>query len=123
MPREVDLPEPLCRPADVATAEVRPRLSDQGIALAWRNRPVLARRLAWPPDAVDLCEEVERRYPGWYPNYSHGDSWERPERGYYAVPWEEQRYPPRAPVFGADADALVGAIGERERNAGFLNRS
>lgn len=31
-----------------------------------RNRELLARRLGWPPDALDECRAFEREFTGWY---------------------------------------------------------
>lgn len=89
-------------------------LVDTGLALAWRNRRVLSVRLGWPDGAVEVCEQVERDHPDWYPNYSQGGSRARPEVGYYALPWKPPR-PGQAPVFGADADALIAAIRANDR--------
>jgi len=91
-----------------------PKLADPGLDLAWRNRRILSVRLGWPAGAVDVCEQVERECPDWYPNYSQGGSRERPDGGYYPLPWKPQR-PSRRPVFGIDADTFIAAIRAEEQ--------
>ncbi|MFG1921727.1 hypothetical protein [Cryptosporangium sp. NPDC048952] len=95
-------------------SESGPTLADPGLALAWRNRRILSMRLGWPAGAVEVCEQVERECPDGYPNYSLGGSRERPDVGYYALPWKPERLGQR-PVFGIDADALMTAIRTQER--------
>lgn len=33
--------------------------------LAWANRRLLAERLDWPEGALEACEDIEPRHPGW----------------------------------------------------------
>lgn len=88
-----------------------------GHALGWKNRRVLAERMGWPEGAVDVCEQVETAHPGWYPNYSPGGTWDRPEAGYYAIAWKPlfHRQPP---LFGADGPSLTAAIVQYQRKHG-----
>lgn len=48
----------------------------------WRhNRIVLARRLSWPPGAMNACDHVERDHPGWTVMWQAASTvpgWERP---------------------------------------------
>lgn len=43
----------------------REREERERAELAWNNRRVLAERLKWPAGALETCEEIERKYPGW----------------------------------------------------------
>jgi hypothetical protein len=51
------------------------------LALRRSNQRILAERLAWPDGAVQACQELEDRHPGWYVTWLRENvtpGWERP---------------------------------------------
>jgi len=46
---------------------------DDREAMRERNRELLARRAGHPPETVEICRDLERRFPGWSVWYSKRD--------------------------------------------------
>ncbi len=83
-----------------------------GPQLAWRNRRLAAEREAWPAEALEACERIERTHPGWSPSWRTPNTikgWEAPA-GFYARPAGTLR---GGYSYGADAAALVRTIEAR----------
>lgn len=73
-----------------------------------RNRRLLAERLGWPAGALEACEDVERRFPGWavfWCRPSACPGFERPA-GFWAVHDGVRRLE----VFTPDAGELAEAL-------------
>jgi hypothetical protein len=49
-----------------------------------RNRELIAERLGWPEGAVEVCREVEARWPDWRVHYDNGRVPGGPGPGYVA---------------------------------------
>jgi hypothetical protein len=47
-------------------------LARPGPELVRKNRRILAERLNWPKDAVEACEQVDDKLPGWLTMWSDG---------------------------------------------------
>jgi hypothetical protein len=48
------------------------------LALRRSNQRILAERLHWPNGAVQACQELEDRHPGWYLTWYATPGWKRP---------------------------------------------
>lgn len=86
-------------------------------ALADRNRRVMAKRLRWPAGAVETCERLERKHPGWCVSWMAAWPVKGFQRrgGFYA--WRAEDCPlvkdgqggyvKRRELYGADAAAIT----------------
>ncbi len=87
-----------------------PHLDPPGLELEWRNRRIIADRMCWPAGAVETCEEIERKHPGWYPNWHAPNLYKGFEApaGYYARRRGARDREPTS--YGVDAAGLIAAI-------------
>lgn len=96
--------------ADVFAAADGPKRRP-GLALAARNRRILAERLGWPAGALQECERLEREHPGWHVSWLPENTtprFERPE-GWWGV-YDGTHH--RVEVFRPTAAALKKRMAE-----------
>lgn len=76
------------------------------------NRRVMAKRMHWPEGALEACDKIAERFPGWIPGYDHGGKVGHHEwpAGYYASQPSPRHGEPQA--YGTTAEALTAAIAE-----------
>jgi hypothetical protein len=79
--------------------------------LAAANRRLLALHTGWPDGAVEDCEDLEAKTPGWGISWSGGGNRTWIEPGYYAtrVDWHVTDTEPRY-LHAATVDELAAAI-------------
>ncbi len=49
-----------------------------------KNRELFARKDHWPPGALEACERVDAKYPGFYTNWHWASGPTYPRDGYYS---------------------------------------
>lgn len=67
------------------TGQAQPKVAwlTQGAPMAWWNRRTAAERENWPHGALQACQDIQHRHPGWHPTYRRPDP-TREKGGYYA---------------------------------------
>jgi hypothetical protein len=76
------------------------------------NRRAMAARMHWPEGALEACDKIADRFPGWNPGYDHGGKVGTHEwpAGFYASHQSRRHGEPRA--YGVTPEALTVAIEE-----------
>jgi len=73
------------------------------------SRRNVAEHMDWPVGAVEMCEAVDDRNPGWYTCFTWGGRGSWADEGYYGVPFKHESNKPMW-VYGATVDELQAAI-------------
>jgi len=77
------------------------------------NRRILSKRLGWPEGALEVCERLSAENPGWYFNWTVGNTlsgWERPAGFQFQPP--EKHYHGNQWRYCKDEEELVRRVAE-----------